>query len=191
MQIKIVVLLSLGAVFVVINWVTTQHAARLFGYSPALGQPWCDFPLVGSLYRPWNWMVWWSRWHSDPTLAPLWDLCAREAVYPMVALTAIAMGAIAIARHGWFAESIRSAWISALGQHQGSSSGRTHRQTPVSAAEASQDRRARETSKTLRAPRWRLSGRLARWGRLLSSAIAVPRTSWSSRQRGAARASGS
>ena len=44
-QIKIVVLLSLGAVFVVVNWMTTQHAARLFGYSPALGQPWCDFPL--------------------------------------------------------------------------------------------------------------------------------------------------
>jgi hypothetical protein len=63
-QIKIVVLLSLGSVFVVVNWMTTQHAARLFGYSPALGQPWCDFPPVGSLYRPWNWMVWWLRWHS-------------------------------------------------------------------------------------------------------------------------------
>ncbi len=101
-QIKIVVLLLLGAVFVMVNWMTTQHAARLFGYSPLLGQPWCDFPLIGTLYRPWNWMVWWSHWHSDPTLAPLWDLCAREAVYPMVALTAIAMGAIAVARHRWF-----------------------------------------------------------------------------------------
>jgi len=76
-QIKIVVLLSLGSVFVVVNWMTTQHAARLFGYSPALGQPWFDFPPLGSLYRPWNWMVWWLRWHSDPTLAPLWDLCVR------------------------------------------------------------------------------------------------------------------
>ncbi len=101
-QIKIVVLLLLGSVFVMVNWMTTQHAARLFGYSPLLGQPWCDFPLIGTLYRPWNWMVWWSHWHSDPTLAPLWDLCAREAVYPMVALTAIAMGAIAVARHRWF-----------------------------------------------------------------------------------------
>ena len=101
-QIKIVVLLLLGAVFVMVNWMTTQHAARLFGYSPLLGQPWFDFPLIGTLYRPWNWMVWWSHWHSDPTLAPLWDLCAREAVYPMVALTAIAMGAIAVARHRWF-----------------------------------------------------------------------------------------
>ena len=62
-------------------------------------------------------------------------------------------------------ESIRSAWISTLGQHQGSSSGRTRRQTPVSAAEASQDRRTRETSKTLLASRWRLSWRMARWGR--------------------------
>jgi hypothetical protein len=40
-QIKIVVLLSLGAAFVVINWSTTQHVARLFGCSPELGQPWC------------------------------------------------------------------------------------------------------------------------------------------------------
>jgi hypothetical protein len=30
-QIKIVVLVSLGSVFVVVNWMTTQHAARLFG----------------------------------------------------------------------------------------------------------------------------------------------------------------
>ena len=36
-------------------------------------------------------------------LAPLWELCAREALYPMAALTAVATDAIAIARHGWFA----------------------------------------------------------------------------------------
>ncbi len=60
------------------------------------------FQSRGVLYRPWDWMVWWSRWYSEPTLAPLWELCAREAVFPMIALTAIAMGAIAVARHGWF-----------------------------------------------------------------------------------------
>src|SRR5271154_6288988 len=60
-QIKIVVLLSLGAAFVVVNWVTTQHAARLFGYSLALGEPWLDLRWAGKLYRPWDWMVWWSR----------------------------------------------------------------------------------------------------------------------------------
>jgi hypothetical protein len=101
-QTKIVAVLFLGAAFVVINWKTTQHAARLFGYSRVLGEPWCDFSQVGALYRPWDWMVWWWRWHSEPALAPLWELCAREAVYPMVALTAIAMGAIAVARHRWF-----------------------------------------------------------------------------------------
>jgi len=101
-QVKIIVLLSLGAAFVVVNWNTTQHAARLFGYSRLLGGPFLDFGWTGRLYRPWDWMVWWSRWHSEPTLAPLWELCAREAIYPMLALTVIAMAAIAVARHGWF-----------------------------------------------------------------------------------------
>jgi hypothetical protein len=45
-------MLALGMAVVVVNWVTTQRAARLFGYSPALGAPWCYFPLVGLLYRP-------------------------------------------------------------------------------------------------------------------------------------------
>ena len=85
-------------------------------------------------------------------------------------------------------ESIRSAWISALGQHQGSSSGRTHRQTPVSAAEASQDRRTRETSKTLLAPRWRLPWCMASLGSVLLSRDCGPRTSSSSLRRGAERA---
>lgn len=101
-QTKIVAMLTLGVAVVVVNWVTTQHAARLFGYSRTLGAPWCYFPLIGLLYHPWDWLVWWWRWHSEPTLAPLWELCAHEAVYPMVALSAIAMGAIAVARHKGF-----------------------------------------------------------------------------------------
>jgi type IV secretion system protein VirD4 len=99
---KIVSMLALAVALLVLNWVTTQHAARLFGYSPALGAPWCYFPLAGLLYRPWDWMVWWWRWHSEPTLAPLWELCAREAVYPMIALSVTAMVAIALARHRGF-----------------------------------------------------------------------------------------
>ncbi len=38
--------------FVVVNWVTTQRAARLFGYSPALGETvGCKFPMAGALYQ--------------------------------------------------------------------------------------------------------------------------------------------
>jgi hypothetical protein len=58
-QTKIVAILALGTASVVVNWVTTQRAARLFGYSPALGKPWGPFPMAGALYRPWDWMVWW------------------------------------------------------------------------------------------------------------------------------------
>ena len=47
-QTKIVAMLALGVAFVVVNWMTTQHAARLFGYSRALGEPWGAFPMVGS-----------------------------------------------------------------------------------------------------------------------------------------------
>ncbi|HLV93900.1 MAG TPA: type IV secretory system conjugative DNA transfer family protein [Candidatus Acidoferrales bacterium] len=101
-QTKIVAMLTLGVAVVVVNWVTTQHAARLFGYSRTLGAPWCYFPLIGLLYHPWDWMVWWWRWHSEPTLAPLWELCTHEAVYPMIALSVMAMGAIAVARDKGF-----------------------------------------------------------------------------------------
>ena len=101
-RIKTMVLLSLGAAFVAINWATTQHTARLFGYSPELGQPWWDLPVFGALYRPWDWIIWWWRWHSAPSLVPLWELCTRQAVYPMIGSAVIAMGAIAVARQRWF-----------------------------------------------------------------------------------------
>lgn len=99
--IKTMVLLSLGAAFVAINWTTTQHTARLFGYAPELGQPWWTFPAFGALYRPWDWVIWWWRWHCAPSLVPLWELCTREAVYPMIGSAVIAMGTIAVARQRW------------------------------------------------------------------------------------------
>src|SRR5579863_731715 len=65
--------------------------------------------------------------------------------------------------------SIRPAWIGALGQYQGSPSGRIHRQKPVAAAAASQDRRTRESPETLLAPGRRLPWRVAPLGPVLLS----------------------
>jgi type IV secretion system protein VirD4 len=101
-QTKIIVLLALGIAFTAINWITTQHTARLFGFSSALGKPWANAPIFGALYPPWNWMLWWSRWNSEASLAPLWNDCLRWSVYPMLGLTLAAMGAITVARKGWF-----------------------------------------------------------------------------------------
>ena len=56
------------------------------------------------LYAPWAWMVWWARWHWAPELAPLWEQCTHEALYPMATVTAIGYAAIAIVRQGWFAD---------------------------------------------------------------------------------------
>ncbi len=100
-QVKLAVLFLLGPAFIVINWIATQHAARTFGYAPALGAPLCDLPIAGILYRPWDWIVWWARYYSEPSLAPVWERCAGEALIPMAALTAVAIGAISFARRGW------------------------------------------------------------------------------------------
>ena len=100
-QTKLFVLFALGAAFVATNWVTTQHTAKLFGFSAALGRPWISFPIFGALYAPWSWMIWWLRWNSETGLSPVWDKCIRESVYPMLGLTLFAMSAIAIARRGW------------------------------------------------------------------------------------------
>ncbi|MGH7812394.1 MAG: type IV secretory system conjugative DNA transfer family protein [Candidatus Binataceae bacterium] len=104
-HVKLAALFLLGPAFIAINWIATQHAARLFGYAPALGAPLCNLPIAGILYRPWDWIVWWTRYYSEPSLAPVWEHCARVTLVPMAGLTAIAIGAIAVARHGWLQNS--------------------------------------------------------------------------------------
>jgi type IV secretion system protein VirD4 len=102
-RVKRLELLSLAGAFIAINWVTTQHAGRVLSYASWLGQPLFRLPWTGSVYWPLSWVAWWIRWHDVPALTPLWISCAREALYPMAAITAICSGAIAMARHGWFA----------------------------------------------------------------------------------------
>ena len=91
-QVKLVSVSSFIVLAVLFNWMVTQRAARLFGYSPALG------PSLFGLYPPWEWIVWWSRWHGAEQLAPVWARCTREAALPLAALAALAAAAIGVAR---------------------------------------------------------------------------------------------
>ncbi len=102
-RVKCVALLSLAGAFVAINSVTTQHAAKVLHDAPWLGRPLFHVPEIGALYAPWAWIAWWIRWHDAPALAPLWVLCLREALYPIAAIGALAVGAIALARSGMVA----------------------------------------------------------------------------------------
>ncbi|MGO9267992.1 MAG: type IV secretory system conjugative DNA transfer family protein [Candidatus Binataceae bacterium] len=103
-RVKALALLSLAGAFLAINQVTTQHAARVLREAPWLGELIVRLPVAGPIYAPWAWVVWWSRWHDAPALGPLWTLCTHQALYPVALVTAIACGAIALARHGWFAD---------------------------------------------------------------------------------------
>jgi type IV secretion system protein VirD4 len=99
---KRLAILSLAGAFLAINWVTTQHAASVLHEAPWLGHP--VFHLRGqAFYAPWAWIVWWIRWYWAAQLKPLWTLCAQEALFPLAAVTAVCSAAIAMVRHGWFA----------------------------------------------------------------------------------------
>jgi len=99
---KRLALLSMVGAFVAINWVTTQHAARVLSDASWLGHPLFRMKS-GAIYAPWSWIVWWTRWYWAPQLEPLWRQSAREALYPMAVVTAVCCAAIAMVRHGWFA----------------------------------------------------------------------------------------
>ena len=99
---KRLALLSLAGAF---------HRDQL-GDDAACGERACDASWLGhplfhlrgaAVYAPWSWIVWWTRWYWAPQLKPLWDECAREALYPMAVVTAVCCSAIAMVRHGWFA----------------------------------------------------------------------------------------
>ena len=97
-QVKLISVAGFMTAALLINWRVTQQAARLFSYAPALGPA-----LLGRLYAPWEWIVWWARWHGVERLQPLWELCTREAAYPLLALGALAAGTVIAARH-WLAD---------------------------------------------------------------------------------------
>ena len=47
--------------FLIVNWMTTQHAALLMGDSPRLGRALSRCLGWGRFYAPWKWVVWaWS-----------------------------------------------------------------------------------------------------------------------------------
>ncbi len=103
-RVKLIAVASMAAAFVAVNEVTTQHAASVLHHAPWLGKPLFHAPVVGAVYAPWAWIAWWARWHDAPALAPLWPLCVRESLAPMAVVAAVACGAIALARRGWFAD---------------------------------------------------------------------------------------
>src|SRR5215472_12427852 len=93
-HVKLISVSTFIALAMLINWMITQQAARLFGYSRALGPS-----LIVGLYAPWEWIFWWGRWHGAARLEPVWELCAREAAYPLLVLAVLTAATIIIARY--------------------------------------------------------------------------------------------
>jgi type IV secretion system protein VirD4 len=80
-------LLALGGFAIgalLINQRATQAAVEMFG--------------LHGLYAPWQWMVWWYRWHAAAAFQPVWQTCTRLVLMPMLMLAAISVAAIVIAR---------------------------------------------------------------------------------------------
>ena len=92
-QVKLAALSGFVLLALLINWRVTEFAARLFGHSRALG------PTLFGLYAPWEWIVWWSRWHWVEHFQPVWELCIREAAWPLLAASAVTVGTILLARY--------------------------------------------------------------------------------------------
>ena len=57
-QVKKYAAATLGLSFLMVNWMTTQHAAWLMGDSPRLGPALCTLPWLGPIYAPWKWAQW-------------------------------------------------------------------------------------------------------------------------------------
>ena len=92
-QVKLISVAGLLTMTLAVNWIVTQRAAALFGYSPLLGPA-----LIGRLYAPWEWVTWWARWHAARNFAPVWERCVREAGLPLLLAGGLAVAAIHVAR---------------------------------------------------------------------------------------------
>src|SRR5260370_13511985 len=93
-QVKKYAAVTLGLSFIIVNWMTTQHAAWLMGDSPRLGPGLFSLPWLGLIYAPWKWMEWAWRWRSIGGMQPLWILAIKQVLYPPAPLPAIARAAI-------------------------------------------------------------------------------------------------
>jgi type IV secretion system protein VirD4 len=94
MRVKFIAVSGFMLAALLINWIVTQHVARVFGYAPGLGPSW-----LGNIYAPWAWLGWWTRWHWAERLQPLWEACLRQAAYPLFVAGAVAAGSVIIARY--------------------------------------------------------------------------------------------
>jgi type IV secretion system protein VirD4 len=94
LQVKVLGVIAFVGLTLILNWAATQQAAGMFGYERALGAP-----LIGGLYAPWAWIVWWAHWHGAERLAPVWAQCTHEVLYPMGASAALLAVIIGGARY--------------------------------------------------------------------------------------------
>ncbi len=94
LEIKVVGVTMFVGITLILNWMVTQQVAGMFGYARALG-----VPLIGGLYAPWEWMVWWARWHAAARLAPVWAQCTHELGWPVATLAALLVATIGGARY--------------------------------------------------------------------------------------------
>ena len=93
-RIKLISVTSFLTLAVLINWWVTQHAAARFGYARGLGPA-----LIGHLYTPWEWLVWWARWHWVDQFQPIWDWCIRASGGPLLIAGGLAAAVINVARY--------------------------------------------------------------------------------------------
>ncbi len=156
-RVKLIAVSSFLLLAVLINWIVTQHVARLFGYASGLGPS-----LIGNIYAPWEWVVWWTRWHWAEQLQPLWELCIRQAAYPLIILAMGTVGAIGLARYflsGTSSDLHGSArWATTADVRSAALIATTY----LLAAVATAAGREHEINKTPRAPGRYLSGSLAK-----------------------------
>jgi type IV secretion system protein VirD4 len=92
-QVKLVALSGFFLTALLINWRVTQYAAWMFGHARALG------PARFGLYAPWEWIVWWLRWHWVEQFQPMWEVCIRKAALPLLGAAAVTAGTVLLARY--------------------------------------------------------------------------------------------
>ncbi len=113
----------LGASFLTVNWMTTQHAAWLIGDSPRLGPALFALPWTGPIYAPWKWMVWAWHWRAIERMKPLWVLSIREVLYPMAPLDAPCNCSDGCDAEGMAPDNGRPSRVGPVGDHKGRKEG--------------------------------------------------------------------
>jgi type IV secretion system protein VirD4 len=74
---------ALGALAV--SQLATQAAVQMFG--------------LHGRYPPWQWLIWWHKWHAVAAFQPVWEACTRLVLLPLLVIAGIAVATIVIVRH--------------------------------------------------------------------------------------------